>query len=799
MVRSMLERYGDEKCDRCGHPMSPHALFCAQCSAPASSSKASPEEGSAYTLEALDGRWFSLTCSQTHLVTGGVVTMDVDNDNATDRKGKMAPTYGRRVLLNADDRLQEGELTWNDKVIKWDSGEIWEREEPDSEDEDEEEALPNVADVSPKERPEGMFRQDTSGAIWDAEKLYGNRKPEAGECLGDIGNPRGYTKIKGKFSDVVKMTCSDELAEGEYGYPKATEDEKDPDWWREEAVKIMTDPRHNPNLLVKDHKSQEFWDNANRFPWAKTILRKEQHWNNRRSQWSVQYQKVNEMNISRADVCELLEDCPMDMKRLVQPILKYKIVEALLWNFNNEAKEIGVSFRERIMSPENVEQVRAVRQRLDEGGEEEAKKMQDNFDAMIADAHAKLDKEKREKDKEAGRVIIDMEGLKVALDHGEKCKKDGVLEWGKGNSKEALLSWRQGDEALKRFRAPWKNVKENQMIIELHSALLKNIAQACLKLENWNEAIDAADRALEMNDEDHKAWFRKACALEGLGKFDEAEACLEHIEEIAVGRPDRDRIAKDTHARREKIQAEREKNERRQQHMLQSALQKGIFGSERKQALPPDGEKPKTEKSQAAIEAPPKPEELKFVEKEKAQRKVKRGLKPGEFRPGEKPPAAIRREEAEAKWKEEQSRLGLPADQVGRANAKPPPSADRPRLTADATWDLLEALEEAYTDPWFRDRINKLIGDVRLNPELFMKHLQPVAMEARRPVLEKWGFEASPKGVQEMKLAIQDHLRGPNTNAKLRDRVYEVNKALYGAPELQMYERVHGQNSAPQH
>ena len=35
------------------------------------------------------------------------------------------------------------------------------------------------------------------------------------------------------------------------------------------------------------------------------------------------------------------------------------------------------------------------------------------------------------------------EELVEAMTAGSKCKKDGVLEWEKGNVKEALESWRQ--------------------------------------------------------------------------------------------------------------------------------------------------------------------------------------------------------------------------------------------------------------------------------------------------------------------------------------------------------------------
>ena len=91
--------------------------------------------------------------------------------------------------------------------------------------------------------------------------------------------------------------------EQDYGYPKTPEDQLDPDWWKEERVRLATDPRHNPNLISQD--GQEFWDNATRFPWAKTILKKEQHWNGRRDTWGEQYKRVNEMNKTRQTLGEI--------------------------------------------------------------------------------------------------------------------------------------------------------------------------------------------------------------------------------------------------------------------------------------------------------------------------------------------------------------------------------------------------------------------------------------------------------------------------------------------------------------
>merc|ERR1719230_2100792 len=113
-----------------------------------------------------------------------------------------------------------------------------------------------------------------------------------------------------------------------------------------------------------------------------------------------------------------------------------------------------------------------------------------------------------------------------------------MIEWERGNHEEALASWRQAEEALRKFKAPESDKNGNKIIAELHIAVLKNVAQAAIKCEYYTEALDAADDAIKIDSEDHKAWFRRACALEGLGLLEPAEEALIRIEELAVGLPD---------------------------------------------------------------------------------------------------------------------------------------------------------------------------------------------------------------------------------------------------------------------
>merc|ERR1712176_218067 len=158
------------------------------------------------------------------------------------------------------------------------------------------------------------------------------------------------------------------------------------------------------------------------------------------------------------------------------------------------------------------------------------------------------------------------------------------MGWENGNWAEAHSAWRQADDALRKFKAIDEN--ENKMIMDLHIAVLKNFAQACIKLEYWTDALEAADAAIKIDPDDYKAWYRKSCALEGLGRIQEAEDCCQKIDECMVGRADRVRITKDTQARREKLQSIRERDAATNQRMLGKALEKGVFSGERCEQKP---------------------------------------------------------------------------------------------------------------------------------------------------------------------------------------------------------------------
>eukprot|EP00933_Yihiella_yeosuensis_P030321 TRINITY_DN23975_c0_g1_i2.p1 TRINITY_DN23975_c0_g1~~TRINITY_DN23975_c0_g1_i2.p1 ORF type:complete len:477 (+),score=119.48 TRINITY_DN23975_c0_g1_i2:155-1432(+) len=385
---------------------------------------------------------------------------------------------------------------------------------------------------------------------------------------------------------------------------------------------------------------------------------------------------------------------------------------AVLSNIVEKAREQGKSFEDILSEEESLQTLHGIRSRIEAGGGKAAEDMLTEYDARMRLLADRLEDEKSEDEPK----IADVQTLASIINWGNKCKKDGLLEWEQGNWAEAHASWRQADETLRPFKAA---DKENQKLLtELHVSILKNLAQACIKLGQWGEASKSAGKAVELDPDDHKAWFRKACALEGLGLLEEAEVCLQKIDECSVGRPDRIRIAKETQAKREKFQALRDREQDSLKKTFTKAIEKNLFSEDREQVL-----------------RPPVAEQLGDQETQKRPRPTPQGR----FQDN-----------------------------------------TRKHLTREGAEDLLIALRDAYRDTSFQMQVLKLARDVRGEKRAFLSNLKSLALPLQKPVLEKFGFEPNEQGVMEMTRAIQDWTRGPKADASVKRRADETTIALYG-------------------
>lgn len=497
----------------------------------------------------------------------------------------------------------------------------------------------------------------------------------------------------------------------------------------------------------------------------------------------------------------------MEVKRLVAPIMHHKITEIALKTYIREAEENQIPLPQLLQDPVKLRELGGMRQQIDTGGDAAAADMLAKYTETVN--RCMQDKRKAQEEANKGkRISADTDTLTKAMNMGEKFRKDGYIEWHKGNVEEALAAWRQADLYLKRFKLPDDDASGNKMIADLHITILKNVAQAAIKLGYWTEALDAADAAVRLDDQDHKAWFRRACALEGLGRYEEEAEALEKIDDLAVGRPDRPRIEKDLNIRRAKLQSLFDHDKEVKRRGVARALARGVFSGDREAKAVEGEEAPRVEDEKQAVadkpECPFKEGDAVVVRKTIAD--LERGLKgkivevdaDGDVRiqfEGHDEIEMLLGEDLGHLVPDTGEDLDLgPSDEETPAceDAAPAaPAAPRKRLTKDSAAELLEELRSAYEDTVFRKQVAKLARDVRWNKTQFVPILRKVALDVQRPVLEKWGFEASAAGAAEVELALQDHTRGePGTgagrDAALQEKADAVTRILYG----EMYEVV---------
>jgi len=198
---------------------------------------------------------------------------------------------------------------------------------------------------------------------------------------------------------------------------------------------------------------------------------------------------------------------------------------------------------------------------------------------------------------------------------------------------------------------------------------------------------------------------------------------LNEIDAIAVGRSDRERICKETQAKRDALQLLEARAKSVQRHGLERSLQKRIFSSSRN--------------TPESLDVESKPD-LKVEQQSKAEQMA-------------------------------------PNNSFKLSIAK-----SRRKITKDGARELLEALIEAYSDVSFQRRVRKLSRDVNRDRAQFMLGLKGVAFEVQKPVLERWGFVPTLEGVKEMQAAIQDHSFGRDSDQTLKDRAETAIRILYG-------------------
>mmetsp|Transcript_80182 Transcript_80182/g.227004 ORF Transcript_80182/g.227004 Transcript_80182/m.227004 type:complete len:502 (-) Transcript_80182:106-1611(-) len=497
-------------------------------------------------------------------------------------------------------------------------------------------------------------------------------------------------------------------------------------------------------MAKADMSSQAFWGEFMRRPDAKRAQESEKQLTEKKKLWLEERQAIEERGERRKKVADALEECPADVKKLIAPMFHIRIVEQFMWevyedcwrNYEQTLPEFrtetfGMSFGKRLKDERTMSELLHFRTNFQEGGEARMEDLERQMHAI--NTEIALDEERK---REVVPAPIDMHTLKELLEFGQQCRSEGNAKFKEGLYEEALEIYAQGDEAMKKWKVEKHLKNEHKWLTDNHIACLNNKAQAALRLELFQTALEASEAALKLDDEDHKAWYRKVQAQKGLGKFKEAEDSLAHLEDVAQWCPDRRRILKDCETERKKIKYQRAKHKHDTREMLGKAFEAGLFSLDREREL---------EEATKSLEAPPQKANSLTLEQ-----------------PAKKQPLKIEAQK---------------------------PLERNIHLTAALAGDLMDELAEAYKQKWFQERVRKCARDSGFERSVFLMRLKDIAFDVQKPVLEKWGFEGNEHGVREMTAAIRDHAQNgqdmPDWLKQKQDRCLEL---LYGGKEGGMLE-----------
>lgn len=517
------------------------------------------------------------------------------------------------------------------------------------------------------------------------------------------------------------------------------------------------------HAMAKDVRNPEFWNKFMQRPEVQAAMRSKLKYESAAE--AAQRTKLDKLERKqrRYEIMNELMKCATNVKHLISPMFRYKITQQYLWKVLCEARKEGLLFCDKLRQPQVYHRLQAIKAEITAGpygvagwqAEEEVE--EDLMDKMVVEADCipgGIDGEAPDR-----KQVLDRREIQGVLDFGQRIKSEGNEAFMNENWEGALTRYCQGDEMLKNFAAEPHLEKENKELKTMHRQCLNNKANAALMVDQWQTALRAADSALKLKMDDEKALFRKAQALEGLGRTEEALGVLDEVEEIAGDMDEefREQILDDVRERKEELKAIERKAAKDFNSMFKAMGDKQVFGSGRFLA---DGTSP--------------PPALTGAE----ERKLKRIKEQEEYR------TAKAKYELEQRRKEGKPIIDQPKEPEMPTPNRPPfgyRSADRTRtLTKAQAEQLLEELLGTYSAEGFQKKVHADAKAVMFEIQPFLKRLKKTAFVVQEPVLSKWGFDPSEEGLAEMMVCLSDHTLRDQALRKLAD---ETTKMLYGGED----------------
>lgn len=515
--------------------------------------------------------------------------------------------------------------------------------------------------------------------------------------------------------------------------------------------------------MAKDVRRPEFWNKFMQRPEVRAAMQSKLKYESFAEQAQRAKLDKTERKQRRYDIMDELMKCATNVKHLISPMFRYKITQQYLWKMLSEARKEGLLFCDKLREPQVYHRLMAIKAEITAGpygvagwqAEEEVE--EDLMDKMVVEADCipgGIDGEAPDR-----KQVLDRREIQGVLDFGQKIKTEGNEAFANENWEGALTRYCQGDEMLKNFRAEPHLEKENKELKNMHRACLNNKANAALKMDQWQNALRAADEALRLKQDDPKALFRKAEALENLGRTDEALEALGEVEAIAEDMDEeyKESILDDVNERRVEIKDIEKRAGEDYKKLFKAMGDKSVFGAGR---FLPDGTSPPpalTGEQERKLKAMKDKQEYNQAKaKYDLEQRIKNGKPPVE--PPKEPDMPT----------PNQPSLGF--RRLERTRTLTKPQAEQ----------VLDQLMAAYSDELFQKKVHSDAKAVMYEMQPFLRRLRKLAFTIQEPILTKWGFDQTEEGLQELMVCLSDHtLR----DKKLKAFADETTKMLYGGED----------------
>mmetsp|Transcript_30803 Transcript_30803/g.65206 ORF Transcript_30803/g.65206 Transcript_30803/m.65206 type:complete len:569 (+) Transcript_30803:22-1728(+) len=468
------------------------------------------------------------------------------------------------------------------------------------------------------------------------------------------------------------------------------------------------------------------------------------------------------------EALDMVAEAPASLRELLAPVWKYCFAQWHIYDAGLEALESGTPLREAFSDDVLVKDITLLRSLFDKGELVQAKAAE-QWQWGLLDSFG------------AAGSIEPWDGQTSAplLDEARRCRRQGIMDFQKGLFSSSFAAFHKGLRSIS--RAPPTLTGPHA---KLRCDLYKNKSFAASKLKLGRTALQAANFALAIDAMDPKGWYRRATALELLGKVPEAQqarvkAGLPGQESDVLGTSKADKVAPGVLKRADPaVEETRETAEPELALRHHALLESMVFvevGFDSISSLD------MINHLRTELEVPVSAT-LVF------DHTIVAGVVASLLRQlntGAEEDLFMRSKMNNTVWRAMCHALGMdPVQGVLDGRLGHATSVD---LSDEDASDILQKLTAVYEEPSFAAQVRELARSAHFDQRSFLLRLRPLSLPLQAPILEEHSFTPDAEGLRNLEAALLETVERSAAPEALRRKLTQCRIAQQGGPDGLMW------------